>query len=118
AEVIAEPQQIVSAGNFLALANDGEPSGWTLICEIAESRVEGLAKGASIPARARFVSIRWIAGGSGSTAGIYIAPDGSRIEAAPGFGEGSYEVEYEVSLDAPAFLSADAYCGVISFSIQ
>lgn len=117
-EVLAEPQTLQSLGETLVLSNPDSAAGWTLVCEIVEDRVEGQSSGASIPAVARFASIRWISGGAGSTAGISIAPDGSRVEAAPGFGEGVYEIGFDVRLDAPPFLSADTYSGVVSLSIQ
>lgn len=116
--VTSSPQQVYSGPLVLTLANKNETNGWILSGEVAENALVGSATSERIPATLSFQSISWLSGGSGSAAGITVFPDGSRIEADPGFGLGNYEIVFEIRYDAPAFPIADQYQGVSTFTVQ
>lgn len=111
-------QTVTSPEHSLELFNRNEKNGWTLTAEVADEQLAGDFSSASIPASITFKSITWIGGGQGSAAGIFIHPDGSRIEADPGFGLGKYAIVFEIQYHAPAFPIADSYRGDSIFIVQ
>ncbi|EDY83107.1 hypothetical protein VDG1235_2731 [Verrucomicrobiia bacterium DG1235] len=116
--VTSSPQRIHSGTLLLSLSNKNETNGWVLSGEVNESALIGSATAERIPATLTFQSISWLSGGNGSTAGITVYPDGTRIEADPGFGLGNYQITFEIYYDAPAFPIADSYRGVSTFTVQ
>ena len=117
-EVVDRPQDIFCETQYLRLSNRNFKKGWLLSARIFKEKLFGAATWERIPAKLRFQSISWIEGGSGSTAGITIHPNGERIEADPSFGMGIYEIAFEVKLEVPAFPHADDYYGICSFIVQ
>ena len=115
--VSAEYQSVLSGNYTLQLRNTNGKQGWLLTGEILNGALLGDSSGFALPATMRFKAIRWTSGPSGSTAGIAIASDGSRIEADPGFGRGQFDIDFEIQYDVPPFPRADIYRGVTTFSI-
>lgn len=117
-EVSDLPQEIYSDTQRLVLSNRNFKKGWLLNARIFKEKLFGATTWERIPAKLRFESISWIEGGSGSTAGISIHPDGERIEADPSFGMGVFEIAFEAKLEIPPFPHADNYYGICSFIVQ
>lgn len=117
-EVADSPQTVYSGSLTLDLTNKSELNGWLLTGEVAQDALVGSYTEERIPATLTFKSISWISGGHGSAAGITVFPDGSRIEANPGFGIGKYKIEFEIRYDVPAFPAADRYDCVSTFIVQ
>ncbi len=116
--VTATPQQIYSGVQTILLKNKNAPDGWLLSGDISNGSLTGSNSGEQIPATLQFISITWLKSGNGSAAGISIHPDGTAIEADPGFGIGDFEIEFEIRYDTPAFPTADQYQGVSTFIVQ
>ena len=109
---------VYSSGNILELRNPNVKTGWILTGEVINGYIEGVATSAQLTAELTFVSITWVPGGLGSNLGLTIYPDGKTIEADPGFGRGTYHIEFEIRYDVPAFPRADTYQGLSTFIIQ
>lgn len=111
-------QEIYSSEQTLRLTNKNFQRGWTLKGKVFLDKLFGIHSWTSLPAEFRFTSISWVGGGNGSSAGINIHPNGEYIEADPGFGQGTYDIKFEVVLQVPPFPDADRYYGVLAFIIQ
>ncbi len=117
-EVASYPQTVYSGDYTLELFNSDQNDGWFLTGEVLDQQLVGLATSETLPSQLVFKSIAWISGGQGSAAGIAISPDGSSIEADPGFGIGTFSIVFEIQYEVPAFPRADAYQGTCAFAIQ
>ncbi|MDQ8202043.1 hypothetical protein [Pelagicoccus sp. SDUM812003] len=117
-EVRSTPQSVYSGDLTLDLINNNDSAGWILTGEVDTGHLIGSSSGERIPATLAFKSITWVKGGNGNAAGITISPNGSTIEADPGFGLGQYTIVFEIRYDVPAYPRADSYQGVSTFIIQ
>lgn len=117
-EVTSSPQTVYSGDLILSLRNNKDTVGWILTAEVINDQLVGSASGQTIDATITMKSVVWVSGGNGSAAGITIFPDGSRIEADPGFGMGVYDIVFEIQYNVPAYPRADSYQGTSSFVIQ
>ena len=116
--VAPDPQTVFSGDQTLSLNNSNVSNGWILNASVENGVLLGSSSGETIAATILFKSVIWRKGGNGTVAGIAISQDGSRVEADPGFGLGSFDIVFEVRYDVPAFPRSDTYQGVSTFVIQ
>lgn len=109
---------IQSEEQKLCLKNSSVETGWNLLAEVYQYRVEGQELGGSLSATLKFKSIRSIDQNAAKPHGMRISENQSRIEADPGSGIGTFEIIYEIELTIPPFPYADRYYGISTFSIQ